>query len=271
MGLCVQVLRPPSPTSVLLHQFAFVAGRGDSREVVLTTVSIVLLIGAVITVLAVTSRKGVLSERRRYLLDLAVALLATYCGVAWALKASDLAAAKTERREVIGLLRAARGDVLQSADRLADYIKSDSTFSPPLSDLFVSVTPVPTPVVLAAVIQRESVVRNMSPLTFRVIVNAQEGVEAGIALAKATGDVAGKRKVFQIVGSNYFMIVHGLDGEIDFLEGKATAQARLSMTKHWVASEVNGDNGPGTWRYFVSHPLERKGMFDAEVELEPGR
>jgi hypothetical protein len=233
----------------------------------MTTLSIVLLVGLIVIVFALTSGKRKLSERAGYFLNLGVALLATYCGVAWALKASDVAAEKAERSEVIGLLRAARSDVLQSADRLADYIASDSTFSPPLSDLFVSVTPVPTPVVLGAVMERESVVRKLSPLTFRVIVNAREGVEAGIALSKATGNIAGKRKVFQVVGSNYFMIIHALDGEIDVLEGRATAAARLSMTKHWLAREVNGDGGPGTWSYFVSHPVERKRMFDAEVEV----
>jgi hypothetical protein len=103
------------------------------------------------------------------MLDFAAGLVATFCGVAWAIAVSNLVSERQERKMVTGLLRAANADVLQACAQMAFYVEQDTVFSPKLSDFFVMAAKVPSAQSLDDVMRSETILRRTSPLTFGAI------------------------------------------------------------------------------------------------------
>jgi hypothetical protein len=220
-----------------------------------------------VVVLWVWKRRRVpMRDKEDKLLDFAAGLVATFCGVALGLAVTNWAAERQERRAVTGLLRAADADVLQACAQISFYVDQDTVFSPKLSDFFVMSTKVPSPQSLDDVMQSETVLRRISPLSFKAIAGMRTTGDEAQSLAASRGTPDDRRKALWLCGASYFSVHHALENEIAWQEGRITALARDSKTRYWWVVEQNEEMRPGSWKEFMARPAVRESLLELGVE-----
>lgn len=240
----------------------------------------VMMLGSVALVLVIvkvllSTKHLTARDKRDRLVDFAAGLVATFCGVAWAIALTNFLSERHEEKVVTGLLRAANADVLQACAQVALYVEQDTVFSPKLSDFFVMNTKVPSPRSLDDVMGSEAVLRRTSPLTFGAIAGMRTLADQAQHLAAATGTPDDRRKSMLLCGASYFAIHHALESEIDWQEGRITALARDNMTRYWWKLSQNESPRPGAWREaspppgswteFLKRPALRESLLEVGV------
>ena len=229
-----------------------------------------IIISAVLIALYMVTSLG-LKERSRKervwdVVSFSGSLVATFCGVAWAIWLTNREVSSGEREAVISLLAMARADVGQTMETCAEFADADDPAHPFYSDEYVSKAAMPRSGTLEAIIRSEMVLRHLSPATFKVVTTELGLIEAAARLASISGAPAERRRLAVLTGGWYMVVFHALESEIEWQRGHATAKARDSMTRYWMMVETNRDSVAGSWRHFRFNPSVRADLMQEGIE-----
>lgn len=229
----------------------------------MVALSLILVAACVLMIAFVGGRNR--GERVWEMIGLMGSLVATFCGVAWAIWFTNRGERQQEQQAVVALLLAARSDVGYTRERCAEFRDLGPNGKPYYRDEYVDHAPMPRSGTLDAVLQSELVLRHMSPATFKVITAQLGMIDATSAFAAVGGTTRDRREQAILTGAWYTVIWHALESEVEWQRGRATDRARDSMTRYWWTAEINRDSLPGTWRHFRYNESVRESLMQEGV------